>query len=170
MRRLLLSLALLAPVAASAATPMTYATGTNGYGTAITLLSTECNSVANGSYCTLGAEVDNSAGQKGVYADIVWTSGGTMSPASSPPPVITCWLLVAADGTNYEDGSASIVPGRPSDFSVKIRSGTTITPVQSRRQVILPPGKFKTLCVNSVGVSFPSSGNTLKAYIYQIQQ
>lgn len=167
-RHILAASLFVAPAAVHAASPLTYAPGTSGYGTAITLLTTECNSVASGSYCTLGAEVNNSTGQNAIYTDVVFTAGGTFTPTN--PASIACWLLVAPDGTNYEDGTSSVAPGRPADFQINIRNGSTITPVQAARQVVLPSGKFKALCQNNTGATFPSSGNTIKAYPFQLQQ
>lgn len=162
--------ALLASSAALAASPLTYAPGTNGYGSSITLLTTGCNSIANASFCTLGSEVNNSSGQNAIYSDVVFTAGGSFTPTS--PAYMSCWLLVAPDGTNYEDGNSTgpVTPGRPADFQINIRAASSITPVQAARQVVLPPGKFKALCQNNTGTTLPASGNTIIAYPFQLQQ
>jgi hypothetical protein len=143
-----------------------WASGTNGYlSSAQTALSTELNSLASTSYAVSSSGIDNSAGDKAIIADWEFLAGGTFTPTSGAH--LRVWLLRSVDGgTNYEDGSASVVPGRTPDFVIPVRVGTTITPRAGRGGIILPPGHFKTLVYNGTGAALPASGNTIKFRTY----
>lgn len=134
----------------------------SGYlATAANLLTTELNALANSTgntLATLGAEIDNST-NKYILADVEFLAGGTFTPTAGA--FIELWLLVPLDGTNYEDGSSTVAPGRPADIIIPVRAGTTITPRAGARGLILPTGKFKPIARNQTGATLPATGNTI---------
>src|SRR5574337_280554 len=99
-----------------------YLTGT----TPTTALSTELNALANGSNTAAGSAINNGTGDKAIYADFQFLAGGTFSPVANGS--ISVWLLRTIDGTNYEDGSATVTPARRPDLIIPVYAGTTITP------------------------------------------
>jgi hypothetical protein len=147
-----------------------------GYlGSVTTWMSSELNSLANSSTTTLA--ISSVGGTSGVftpnsppylYADAEFVAGGTFSPTAGA--FIEVWLLRTLDaGTNYEDGSASVAPGRVADFIINVRNGTTITPRAGVQGIILPQDKYKVLVRNQCGVALPSSGNIIRFFSYQLQ-
>lgn len=126
-----------------------------------TWLSTELNSLANSSantLSTLGAAFQNTAAW--LYYDTEFLAGSTLTPAAGA--FIELWQLRSLDGgTNYEDGSASVAPGRPADITILVRAGTTITPRSGASRGILPPAFYKPIARNQTGVSLPASGNVI---------
>ena len=96
----------------------------SGYAAAaFNALTTELNSlvVTAGTQSTLGAEIDNST-NKYLLAEAEFLAGGTYTPTANG--YIELWLLRAMDGTNYEDGSSSIVPARTGMMMSGRRAGT----------------------------------------------
>jgi hypothetical protein len=133
---------------------------------AANLLTTELNSLGNSSTTTLstiGAAIDNTSNLF-QFADVEFLAGGTYTPTAGG--FLELWLVMTLDGTNYEDGSSSIPPGRPADIIIPIRNGTTITPRNTARGLLLPPALFKPLVRNQSGAALPSSGNTLRYRAY----
>ena len=99
---------------------------------------------------------------------VEFVAGGTFTPLASG--FVEGWFLLSLNGgTNYEDGSATVAPGRFSDFQIPIRAGTTITPRSITRGVILPPSFYKVILRNQTGASFPASGNILRFATYTEQ-
>ena len=140
----------------------------SGYAAAaFNALTTELNSlvVTAGTQSTLGSEIDNST-NKYLLAEAEFLAGGTYTPTANG--YIELWLLRAMDGTNYEDGSSSIVPARRPDIIIPVRAGTTITPRPLASGLIIPPGKYKALAGNRSGATLPSSGNVIALRPYSI--
>ena len=95
-------------------------------------------------------------------------TGCTMTPVA--PAFIELWLLRSLDGgTNYEDGSSSVAPGRPADIIIPVRAGTTITPRPGVSGLVLPPGWYKPIARNQTGPSLPASGNLIRFAAYSQQ-
>ena len=132
-------------------------------------LTTELNSLASSSgntLSTLGAAFQNTSAW--LYADVEFLAGSTLSPTGNP--FIELWLLRSLDGgTSYEDGSATIAPGRPADITIPVRVGTTITPRAGISGLTLPPAYYKPLVRNQTGVTLPSSGNLIRFSAYTQQ-
>jgi hypothetical protein len=128
-------------------------------GTATTALTTGLNSLANNALVASSA-ITLSTGEPGYQrceAELVLTYG--TAPTANTACVV--WLLREVDGTNYEDGSSTVTPGRNPDLVFPLRAVTT-----AQRIVVvgdLPPGSFVALLRNDgTGQSMASSGNTLK--------
>lgn len=132
-------------------------------------LTTELNALAASSanvLSTLGAAFQNTGGW--LYADVEFVAGGTMTPVA--PAFGELWLLLSLDGgTNYEDGSATVAPGRPADLILPVRAGTTITPRAGASRLILPPGFYKPLFRNQLGASLPATSNLVRFAAYTQQ-
>ena len=134
---------------------------------AFNALTTELDALAvtAGTQSTLGAEIDNST-NKYLLAEAEFLAGGTYTPTANG--YIELWLLRAMDGTNYEDGSASIVPARRPDLIIPVRAGTTITPRALASGLVIPPGKYKALAGNRTGATLPATGNVIALRPYSI--
>lgn len=132
---------------------------------AVTLLSTELNSLANNTNCSPSGAIDNTQGQADkdgytrgkleVYLD---TYSGTPTANTG----ISVWFLLTVDGTNYEDGSSSVTPARPPDVFVPVRAVAS-GPQRMIKQCRVPVGSFKVLARNDgLGLALAASANTVK--------
>ncbi len=133
---------------------------------AATALSTELNSLANGSYCTASAAIDNSTNldlfdqlELNVTYGVAPSTGGT----------VDVFLLPSLDGTNYPDGGGATAPAPENQVgSFTLRAVTTAQRL-SLRDIPIPPGLFKYVLKNSAGQAMAASGNTLKHRSYSMQ-
>ena len=89
-----------------------------------------------------------------VAAEVEFT--GTFSVAPAAATGLSIWFLRGPDGTNYEDGSASVTPTRSADLVIPFAAITTAQRC-TRLLPILPPGTTKVLVKND------NSGQTLSA-------
>ncbi len=132
-------------------------------------LTTELNALANSTGNVLsaaGAAVQNTGAL--IYCDVEFIAGSTFTPLANG--FIEVWFLLSINsGTNYEDGSATVAPGRFSDFQIPIRAGTTITPRAITRGIILPPSFYKPIVRNQTGATLPATGNILRFAVYTEQ-
>lgn len=125
------------------------------------LLTTELNSLVNGSFATDGGEYDNT--DKDFWGDFeLVADAGSNFTANA-----TCdlYLLTAIDGTNYA-GTSGPPPGAyVGSFVMQAEHpGRYIL-----RGVPLPPCKFKAYLKNGSGQNFAASANTLKMLPYSQQ-
>jgi len=131
-----------------------------------TWLSTQLNALANSAantLCAAGSAFQNTAGL--LYADVEFLAGGTTTPVAGA--FLELWLLRSLDGgTSYEDGSATVAPGRPCDITIMVRAGTTITPRAGASGLILPPGFYKPIARNQTGVTLAATGNIISFAAY----
>ena len=135
-------------------------------GNSLTLLSTEMNSLANNSNAVHASSVTNT---NTGYLDGELEMQVTFPVAPTANTPVYVWFLREIDGTNFEDGSASVTPTRPPDAIFTVRAVTTaqrmVQPVYD-----IPPGNIRTLARNAgTGQAFASSGNilTLRPKTYQ---
>lgn len=128
----------------------TYTTAIPGAGTAPTL-----KALAN-SARVLGAEIDNTSG-KDMFAD--WDLLCKFQSSPSAGGVVNLYLVPAVDGTNYADGSDSLVPAS-SLFagSMPVQANMNAQRV-ALRNILLPPGKFKPLIENGAGQALTNVDN-----------
>lgn len=126
----------------------------------VSVMTTELNSLANNARAISGAMgADGTAAHLLGDFELVVTFGTNPTAETT----IDLYLVRAADGTNYEDGDASLRPN-PNAFvgSFPLRAVTTAQRMVLR-DVPLPPGLWKAVIHNNgTGQSFASSGNTLK--------
>ncbi len=133
-------------------------------------LTTELNALAVSAanvLSTLGAAFNQTNTIAHIYADAEFLAGVTFTPLASG--FLELWLLRSLDASafNYEDGSATIAPGRPADLIIPVRAGTTITPRSGRAGLIMPPGNFKPILRNQSGATLPATGNILSLAFYR---
>ena len=129
-------------------------------------LTTELNSLADAGN-KLGAEIDNSTGLD-THMDVEVNLAAQASARDSGANV-EVYLVPALDGTNYSYGSDSVDP--PPQFKVAaVGFDAATTARRSGAQLILvPPGKFKLLFINSTGQAFAASGNTAGYRLYSLE-
>lgn len=146
------------------------ATQTYLLGSPVTLLSTELNSLA--SSATAGA-ISSVGGASGVFNNTFgggglggYTLGQFELVLGSPAGSLTAftaasiWFLTEVDGTDYEDGGASVIPARRPDVIIPVRAVGT-----AQRIIIvayMPPSNWFALLSQSTGQTWAASGNTLK--------
>lgn len=78
------------------------------------------------------------------------------------------WFLVQPDATNYEDGSASVIPARSPDaiFQLRLVNGAQRVVINN---IPVPPLDFTILLQNNVSAAFAANSNTLKYRRHYLQ-
>src|SRR4051812_40304985 len=98
-------------------------------GTAVTLLTTELNSLANNTMSAAGSAQTNTQATSnfnGYVRGKVELNLGSPSGTVTAGTLIDLWFLRTIDGgSNYEDGSASISPARAPDVVFPLRAVST---------------------------------------------
>lgn len=125
------------------------------------ILSTELNNLANAAYTNAGTEIANQTNldQYGKLELAV-----TFGSAPAAGGYINIYMLTAPDGTNYEDGSSSVVPeSRTFVCQIGVRAVTAAQRLTTPLFMLLP-AKTKFILENKSGVAFPASGSTVKLY------
>ena len=138
----------------------------SSFATIATALSTEFNSLANGSSTAASSAIDNSSALD-MWADMELNLG-TFGVAPSAGAYVEVYLIPSVDGTNYADGAAATAPAQEllvGAFSVR---AATAAQRLVLRGVPIPPGLFKLLCINRTGQAMNASGNTLKYRTYHL--
>jgi hypothetical protein len=124
-------------------------------------LTTELNSLADGSVTALSSEIDNISNQH-MFADFqVDLASLTISSTSA---FLTLFIVPTVDGTNYPDWTSGAEGNYHSQYKAEIILVKNVSATTARadcREVSIPPGKFKVALRNGTGASLASSGNTL---------
>jgi hypothetical protein len=121
-------------------------------------LTTELNSLANGSNKIMTSSIDNTT--TGHLFAAVEMSVATQGSARSAGAYIALYIVKSVDGTNFEMGSDSVTPGANALVGVFPFDAATT----ARRVAIivqLPPTKYYYLVQNQTGQALAASGNTL---------
>ena len=130
-------------------------------GTNTQLLNTELNSLANNTNALQSGTYSNTQGGTGdgyTLCDLELVCSFSVAPTANTG--ISVWFLSTIDGSNFEDGSSSVTPGRLPDcvFPVRAVTGTQ----RITRRVLLPWGTLKALARNDgTGQSLGASGQSL---------
>jgi hypothetical protein len=127
--------------------------------TAVTWLSTELNSLANGARAVSG-DVVNTNQELFAAVELVVTFG--TAPAAGT--ICELYLLPSLDGTNFPDDAVADLQAALWVGNFVLRNATA-----QRRglwPVLLPPGEFRVALINRAGVAFPASGSTVSAAYY----
>lgn len=126
-----------------------------------TVLTTELNSLGNGSRTNAGTELANQTNLD-QYAKVELQV--TFGSAPSAGGYVQIHMVTAPDGSNYEDGSSSVDPGLHTVVcSIPLRAVTSAQRLTSP-VFALQPAKTKFILYNGSGQAFPSSGSTLTLY------
>ncbi len=154
-------------------TPFLWGAGASNNGllqSALTLLSTEMNSLANA-----GTALSSVGGSSGLFSNSdtgqatqgdVYLTLGAISSALVAGAVVSGWFLPSPDGgTTFDNYVSGAALSRAPDFIVPLPA-TTITAGWAYKsfgmhKVIVPAYKFKVMIQNNTGQTFASSGNTL---------
>lgn len=128
-----------------------------------TALTTELNSLGNGSQSAASSAIDNETDlDEWIDVELVLAS---LTPTGSPFCLV--YILYSLDGTNYEDLSTSALHAAAA--ALPFTTATGAKRVVARAIPILPL-KFKLAVENRSGVSLAASGNTLKYRRFNEQQ
>ncbi len=157
--------------------PLLWGAGTSNNGllvSALTALSTELNSLANGN--TALSSVGGSSGVfnvsntgQGMRGDLFLTLGAIGS-ALSAGAVLTGWFLKSFDGgTTFETSVSNAALAKSPDFFINIPATTisagSVYATSGTSGVTIPGLPFKLFIQNNSGQTFASSGSTLKIAI-----
>lgn len=129
---------------------------------AATALSTEMNSLANGSASSASSAIDNTTNLD-LFMDVELVIA-TQGSARSAGAVVELYLTTSLDATNYDDatrGVAELVAVFPLDAATTARRRTV-------RDVPIPPANFKLFAHNATGQAMASSGNTVRYRTHSI--
>lgn len=126
-----------------------------------TVLTTELNSLANGSRTNAGTQIDNGSNLDQFGCVELQVTFGSNPSAGA---YVAIYAVRAPDDSNYEDGSSSVDPGAHRLVAtIPVRASTSAQRLSS--QVFpMDPSKTKFILLNKTGQAFPSSGSTLKLY------
>ncbi len=102
---------------------------------------------ANAAY-VLGNEIDNATG-KNRWMDLVADADYATNPSSGG--YIAVYLIPCIDGTNYADGSGSVVPQASLLIATFALRATTDGQRLAATRILIPPCKFKLLWENQGG-------------------
>ena len=155
---------------------MAEATETFVLGSATTLLSTELN----GAPANVGGVKSSVGGTSGLFNNTYGGGGlggytlgqfelvlASVGSALSAGAYWQFWFLQTVDGTNYEDGSSSIIPAREPDLIIQVRAVTGAQRIV--QNAALAPGNWYVLAYNQSGQTPAATGNTLKVAPYTFQ-
>jgi hypothetical protein len=138
-----------------------------GYTAAIaTCLTTEMNSLADGSVTALSAEITN-ATNLDIQADFqLHLASVTISSTSA---FVAIYLVPTPDGTTYPTWDSGAAPNYSSQYyigNILVKNVSAAVYEGSAVGFALPPGKFKIALKNSCGAALAASGNTLSIRTY----
>lgn len=136
-----------------------------GAGSITSLLTTELNALAAGAGSALGTEFDNSTNLL-IFGSFQLDVTFAVNPIVDT--TVDLYLIPAPDGTNYNNGSASIQPQNFAIGSFNIRAAST-QQLLYLWGVQLPPTKFKMIGFNGTDQPFPASGSTVKMISYGLK-
>jgi hypothetical protein len=123
-----------------------------------TALTTELNSLANGSYSNASSAIDNEADlYKFIDLEVVLAS---LTPTGSP--YVAIYAVYSLDGPHYADGGGATAPRNSSLLAVLDTSTSTGAKRLVGGNYPLLPLKFKLVAQNGLGVSMASSSNTVR--------
>lgn len=142
-------------------------------GSQTNLLTTELNSLASSSGLTAGA-ISSVGGASGAFTNIQGTAGlggwqfGLFElNLAAPAGALTAgtaayvWFVKSIDGSNYGDGSATVIPARAPDIIIPVRAVSTAQ--RPDAQIFqLPPGTWFVVIAQNTGQTWAASGNTFR--------
>lgn len=133
---------------------------------AATALSTELNSLADGSVSALSAEIDNTTNLSMVLDAQLDLASLTISSSAA---YCTLYVVPTVDGTSYPDWTSGAKAGYHDQYAVatiRLKAVSATTARANVARVDIPPGKFKLAIGSALGVGMASASNTLKYRTY----
>jgi hypothetical protein len=128
-----------------------------------TALSTELNSLANDTWCSLSAEIDNSTNGY-MFADFEVNLAAAIFDGADA--AVELYLVPSLDDTNFptflDSGSTDNQENNQYFIGSVTLSLDNEVHIHTLRGVELPPGKFKIGARNRTNIGLASSGNTVK--------
>lgn len=137
-----------------------WSAGTARSGAALT---TELNALADAAYSGVGPELDNATNLDVWCIGVLSVDFVAASDLNAP---ISLYAVVAVDGTNYEDGSASIRYPQDSFVGIFQVYNTTAAQLLVTKPFMLRPFKTKFAVYNQSGEAFPATGSTMTPYTF----
>lgn len=127
------------------------------------ILTTELNSLTNNSRTNAGTEYNNDVNLH-QYCWLVLEVTFAVAP-SDDKPHCKVWLVRKHDGTAYEDGSSTVIPGDDAlVIPIPVQPSTAAQDVMVG-PILLPAFDVKAILENQTGQSFPASGSTLAIHV-----
>lgn len=140
-------------------------------GTLTTLLSTELNSLASGSYSSLSSAFNNvvaTANLNGYFLADVMLNLAAYTGTPTAGSYISVRFISAIDGTNYDNSGSTVSVGP--DVIIPVDALASGPYQRTMRNIWLPCGLFKALAHNNgTGIALASSGNTIKVRPVSLQ-
>ena len=137
-------------------------------GAVATLMGAELNALASSAALSAGAiastlydNTQGAGGGDGFASGDLELSIGALAAAAAAGSAAFVWFLRDPDGSNFEDGSASVVPARAPDAIIPLRAVAVAQRV-TVPAVAAPAGQFKALLGQNTGQALAATGNTLK--------
>jgi len=130
-----------------------------------TILSTELNSLVDGGNI-ISASFNNTA-DLFVFEDVEILVKSVTTPAADAH--IKLYILPSVDGTNFADGSDSIDPADSNEVYTVLVRAVAADQYHTFRGIILPPGFYKYLIMQELGVTMAATLNTLKRRPYSLK-
>jgi len=135
----------------------------------VTVLSTEMNSLANGSASALGATHNQDTNLDAMATAELNVTFGSAPTASS---TVELWMVPAVDGTNFGDwtsGASYRTSGAILCGMFELDAVTTAQKKPLKGIFHLPAIDVKFAVVNRSGAAFPASGSTVKLTTWNYQ-
>ncbi len=133
---------------------------------AATVLTTELNSLANGSYTAASTAIDNTSNCY-LFADfeLVLAAQGS---ARSAGATVSLYIVSSLDGTNYGDAPVSGTTSPSVVWSLDAATTARRLSGPESKDVPIPPGKFKIYALNSTGQALAASANTVSIRYHNV--
>lgn len=129
-------------------------------------LTTELNSLADGSVTALGSQIDNTSS---LYEFMDVQLDLASLTISSTSAYVTVFVVPSVDGTNYPDftsGTYANYHGGYAVCNIPVKNVSATTARAMAVMIPIPPAKFKLAIRSGLGVSMAASGNTLGYRLY----
>ena len=126
------------------------------------VLTTELNSLTNNSYCAASAAYDNTTNlDQWFWFEFI--GGGSITPTAGAN--LQVFVLISADGTNYDDAaSANNVGFHQLAATIPLQTNAHTVRALSVIPHQLPPAKMKFVVKNNSGVTLTNVNNILRLW------
>jgi hypothetical protein len=138
----------------------------DGYRGVANVMTTALDALAATTGKAISAAFDNSV-ELDMFADFELLVDWVIAPTANT--VVELYIVPTIDGTNYSDGSTSILPQPGLYVGGFVARNDTAVQRMVLRGVPMPPGLWKALIQNTTNQAFPASGSTLRYNKYGVQ-